>query len=322
MRTISLLYDCYGVSNNNEKINAQDVFILFSEDIHALKSVDSNVKAVMTINGNLSSHFFNVLRFFCDTNHLVLIVGSKELLQLINGNKTLLLSKDQIIVNDSNSTLIIKKDDDHNKFNDIIELNCSSFGICHRPNKIYNVEEGKMIAQSQTFDDLTAKYYKGKIWNYYGMSFRQVTNHFLEDEFSKYLSYLKVYLNVLKDIIVNTNADDCLKKKLKYDLYKYSPFVGYFLNVISYVVYTKSEVLFDRITLEAAKKYNLNMDDSMALKTIEHLSTIISLPQEDRETIISSIGGEHVSNYEVCLYLISGMSDLRRRSNQILQNGR
>lgn len=322
MRIVECLYDCYGVHDKAVETTSHNVLVVFSEDISDLSKVDDNVKVIMTIKPNLSSHFFNVLRFYCDANQLLLLVGNQEVLDYINGDKNLHFSNDGIVAEDGSDCIVIKKSENLSKFSDIIELNCTSFGICHRPNKKFSEEAGTRIAKSQSLDGFTATYSNGKVWNYYGTAFSSVVDQFVDGNFDEYGKILNSYLLVLRRIIGSEHIDDAEKEKAIFDLYRYSPYVGYFLNVISAYVHRKSESIYNAITLEAAKKYNLNMNDDNALQVIEHLRHLLSEREECKILIKKTTGISCSSNYEVYLYIVSIMSDIRRRANGILQNGR
>lgn len=322
MRIVECLYDCYGIHDKTVETTSNNVLVLFSENISALSNVDDNVKVIMTIKPNLSSHFFNVLRFYCDANQLLLVVGSQEVLDYINGDKSLRFSNDSILVEDGSGCIVINKVENLSKFSDIIELNCTSFGICHRPNKTFSKEAGTRIAKSQSLDGFTATYSNGKVWNYYGIAFSAVVHHFVDDNFDEYGRILDSYLLVLRRIIGSEHINDAENEKAIFELYRYSPYVGYFLNVISAIVHRNSESIYNAITLEAAKKYNLNMSDDTALQVIEYLRYLLRKREECKILIKKITGVSCSSNYEVCLYIVSIMSDIRRRANGILQNGR
>lgn len=322
MKTVNISYECYGLHEHFIQIKLCEVFTLLSEDVSVLQRIGNNIKVIFTISDNLSSHFFNVLRFFCDTNKLILLIGSNRLLEYIEKSKTLQLSTNEIVSKGVSSCVVIKREENSSKFSDIIELNCLSLGICHRPQKSYSEKVGKIIAESQSSDGMNVKFEDGKLWNYYGQSFCEWVKEYFNGDCIRYSQKIQMYLQVLKEILSSTDICDCEKDRYMYNLYKYSPYVGYFLNVISAIVYDRSEASYNNITLAASKVYNLNMDDSAALRAIDHLSHLVNSSVESQSLIKNIVDSKLVSNYEVFLYVISIMSDIRRRANFVLRNGR
>ena len=322
MKMVNTSYECYGLHEHFIQIESHEVFELLLEDVSLLQQIGNHIKVIFTVSDNLSSHFFNVLRFFCDTNKFILLIGNKCLLEYIEKSKTFQLSTHEIVLKNSSSCVVIKRKANSSKCSDIIELNCLSLGICHRPQKSYSEKLGKIIAESQTSDDMKVKFEDGKLWNYYGRPFREWVKEYLNGDCIKYSQIMQIYLQVLKEIISSTDICGCAKDKHVHNLYKYSPYVGYFLNVISDIVYSKSETSYNNITLAALKVYNFNMDDSAALRAIDHLSRLLCSSVESHALIQNIVSCRTVSNYEVFLYVISIISDIRRRAIFVLRNGR
>lgn len=322
MKIANIPYECYGLHEHYILIEPHEVFELRLEDVSVLQRIGNHIKVIFTVSDNLSSHFFNVLRFFCDSNKFILLIGDECLLKYIEESKTFQLSTHEIVLKNSYSCIVIKRKASSSKCSDIIELNCLSLGICHRPQKSYSEKLGKIIAESQTSDDMKVKFEDGKLWNYYGRPFREWVKEYLSGDCIKYSQIMQLYLQVLKEIFSSTDICGCAKDKYVRNLYKYSPYVGYFLNVVSNIVYSKSEVSYNNITLAASKVYNLNMDDFAALRAIDHLSRLLCSSVECHALIQSIVSCRIVSNYEVFLYVISIVSDIRRRANLLLRNGR
>lgn len=313
-------FECYGLNNAVAKVKSSEVLTLFFENVANLASIERTIKVIIVVNANLSSHFFNVLRCFCDTNKLILLIGNEKIIRFLDRDE-LLISQNSIIAKGKSSCLLIKKVEDFSKFNDIIELNCSSHEICHRPNKLFDKKTGEMIVRAQSFDCFTVEFKQGKLWYDYGKSFSNFVINYLDDPF-KYSDILTTYLDVLQEIFMSNNLDNSEKERLKYELYRYSPFVGYFLNVISYYIYNYSEKTFDTISLESAKQYNLNMDDSVAITTIVLLKKLLKFPW-DIKIYTNIIPPNDLSvRYVTYLYIVSIMSDLRRRANSIITGKR
>ncbi|MBO5312372.1 MAG: hypothetical protein J6B29_00255 [Clostridia bacterium] len=321
MKTICMQFDCYGVPYGTHSIRSNEVIIFNSESVSDLKNIAIDTRLVITKNVKLSSHFFNVLRYYCDYHKIILLIANEEILNFIQEGKSFTISKNELVVNDGeNGVIVIRRESVGEKFNDIIELNCKSSSVCLRPQKSYNSTVGELIVDSQREEGLLTELRDGRLWINFEKSLPQIVADMIENDSERYSEKLLCFLNTIKSVISSNEMERKREEELVYQLYRFSPYVGYYVNIISSRVYARSQEAYDEIALEAAKQYNLNMDDVQALKTVNLLIDLLGNIESMKSFVNELTNGKCYSNYEAFLFVVSIMSDLRRRAVYIIEN--
>lgn len=309
---------------NEEKVEANDYCIVNNNDYDTLSNISDTCSVIILCNVNMSSHFMNVVRKKLNKESLRFILG---------GNRFCSLLRDQVpfsVIKGTNSILIddceyvFQAFDSYENLKYDIDLNLNTFAYCMRPNKKFGPEYLQIMESGlQDFHNRKCFISNNQIWYHGGFLPTELYN-WCEQHFDNYLSALKSALVTFHDIIIhdkNTNDISNLSSiELLSDYYKSTDYIGTLVDVVNYKIWDilSPERIF---ILQAFSSNQFTIKDSTekALHMLSVLSDVLDC-EGSLKRYYESLCGFELVRIEYWFILLNILSDIRRKSMQILRN--
>ncbi len=303
-------YTVIGTVNRKIIYNSRSCKILFDISITSLLDLDENVELIFTKYDGTSSHFLNVLKYYALSHNTIIIFGNSitNITKCLSDGIAIEISESCITIY-GEQTCIFKRDNGISPaFSSNICYNTATNEICFRPQKIYSSEMGNLISCAQQTVDFSTIYKKGRLWTKMRISTCSMVDFYLKS-FNEYLQLNKIYIDCLEKIL-NSNKCRELDKTMIIEFYRYSPYVGYFLNVVTKKVSFKNKDAYDAITIHTSNVFNLSMADKEAMHTLNTLRELIN----DEHSFNDYFAHYKFvsSNENKMLFIVSLLSDIRR----------
>lgn len=311
-------YYCFGLTNNDGNFKHSEYLFTRVIDHSLLYSLSKEIKLVIVTSCAFSSHILNYLRYISYESGIVVLMLKDVDEGLIPESAEIIVEKNRIVFTNGESSFLVQYVESEEQFNDTIEFNCSNSSICFRPHKQYNIDSIKSICEVQTSNNWIVFGSKNKLWYQCKEPFIRIVRKYVDER----ESYVKIVNNILRDYktIISDMAFNNQKTN-KAILYRSSPFVGYFINPLSYAVYSASPTDYSSITLAASKTYNLSMSVQELTILIDELISSTDNYIDLEEYALAKFAYHSKNEYGIFLFVITILSDIRRTLLNTLNEG-
>ena len=317
MKVVNSEYELLGAFEENMAIQFSEIEIFHSCNAIELSRTTTATRLIAVLDKNLSSHIFNVIRYFAHERDLLLIIGCNEFfVRSFAPSDSVVVFKNKIEIHTEENRIEIIKVARTDPFDDVIKLNCTTSEICFRPQKKYPSALADALVLYQTTKNYSVVAKDGRLWYLFNVSPREFTHYLVEKGEQEYKNALSSFLSSLERIFLASQACEQDKEKLLMELYRYSPFVGFLLNIIAAEVFAYSNEKYYDIILEGSKLYNVDMPAPRALSALQCLKRLLQSQENSCGDIVFDDGP--IFKFEKYLFITSVASDLRRKAHGIL----
>lgn len=316
MKVVNSEYEILGTFEENVAIPFSEIEIFHFCNTIDLSRIKTATRLIAVLDKNLSSHIFNVLRYFAHERNLLLIIGCNEFfIHSFAPSDSVVVFEDKIEIHAVENSMEIIKVAKAEPFDDVIKLNCVTSEICFRPQKNYPSAYAYALALCQTTKNYSVVAKGGRLWYLFGASPREFTHYLVEKDEQEYKNALYSFLSSLERIFLAGQL--CQDKDgLLLELYRYSPFVGFLLNILSAEVFAYSNEKYYDIVLEGSKLYNVDMSTPRALSALQYLKQLLQSQEHSWGDVDFDDG--RIFKFEKYLFITSVASDLRRKAHESL----
>lgn len=317
MKVVNSEYELLGTFEENTAIPFSEIEFFPSCSTTELSRTTKATRLVAVLDKNLSSHIFNVIRYFAHEKNLLLIIGCNEFfVHSFASSDFVVVFKDKIKIYTEESSIEIIKVARTEPFDDVIKLNCATTEICFRPQKKYPSAYADALVLCQTTNSYSVTTKAGRLWYLFGVSPREFMHYLVEKDEQEYKNSLYAFLSSLESVFSAGQVCAQDKDRLLMELYRYSPFVGFLLNILSAEVFAYSNEKYYDIILEGSKLYNVDMSSPRALSALQCLKQLLQSQENSWENIVFDDGA--IFKFEKYLFITSVASDLRRTAHGML----
>lgn len=309
---------------NVTNVEAEEYYIINNNDYDILSTISDLCTVIILCNVNMSSHFMNVVRKKLNNRKIRFILGGNKLSSLLTDKVpfTVIKSKNSIIIDECE--YVFQTFDSYENLKYDMDLNLNTFAYCMRPNKKFGQEYLQIMETGlQDFHERKCFIKNNQIW-YNGGLLPTELYDWCDQNFDEYLSELKSSIAVFHDIIIhdeNTNdISNSNSVELLSNYYKFTDYIGTLVDVVNYKIWDalSPERIF---LLQSFSSDQFTIKDSAekALIVLSVLSTILDC-EESLKQYYENLCKFELSRIEYWFILLNILSDVRRKSMQILRN--